>query len=132
MDGRPPPAGRAGAVCALAAAALALFAPARAPAATPPQITSGPTIAGTAQVGGKRGAPAPWPGARAPAVTWRWRRCQRNTNPCSRMGGATSATYSPTAADVGAQLRVPLAVRNSAGSDDQRSAPTTAVTPAPV
>src|SRR3954452_15427954 len=128
MGGRPILAGWIGALCAL----LVLVAPAGARAAVVPAITVGPAIAGTPEVGGRLTATATWTGDPTPVATWRWLRCPKTPDTCSTIGGATTAAYSPTAADVGAQLRVQVIVRNSAGSDDKRSAPTAGVKPAPV
>src|SRR3954454_21585841 len=95
---------RSGTVHALTAATLALVAPAGARAAVAPKITSGPTIAGTAQVGAQLTATAAWSGDPAPTATWRWLRCPKSAETCSTIGGATTAVYSPTIADVGALL----------------------------
>lgn len=114
------------------AVAFALVVAGAAQAAVAPRITSGPSIAGTPQVGEQLTATATWTGDPAPDATWRWLRCVKDVDTCSTIGGATTAAYRPTATDVGAVLRVRLTVRNSAGSDVERSAPTAAVAAAPV
>jgi Ca2+-binding RTX toxin-like protein len=60
-----------------------------------------------------------WDGAPLPTFTYSWRRC----NPagdfasCVQIPGATSATYTPTVADIGFSIRLWLTGTNLAGSD---------------
>ena len=122
--------GRAVRVCgAMGAAALALAVPAR--AETVPRITAGPVISGTAQVGAVLTATATWQGTPAPTPVWAWLRCARTTGSCDVITGATSTSYRITASDADKVLRARLRVTNADGFDEQRSAPTAVVAPAP-
>jgi hypothetical protein len=98
--------------------------------ATRPQITAGPVIAGTPQVGATLAANATWTGTPEPTAAWRWLRCA-GPGSCTDIAGATAATYVATTADVGSFLRVRLDVRNSAGARTARSVLTAVVTAAP-
>ena len=102
----------------------------RAPATTP-EITGGPTIDGTPQVGSILTARAQWEGDPVPVATWRWLRCPRPNGACAAIDGATALTYAVTAADVGSVLRVRLTVTSPEGADEKRSAPTAPVAAAP-
>ena len=122
--------GRAVRVCgAMGVAALALAVPAQ--AETVPQITAGPVITGTAQVGAVLTATATWQGTPAPTPVWAWLRCARTTGSCDVITGATSTSYRITASDADKVLRARLRVTNADGFDEQRSAPTAVVAPAP-
>src|SRR5690348_15636298 len=112
MDGRLVRAARPTAACAFAAVALALVTSGGAQAAVAPKITSGPSIAGTPEVGALLTATATWSGDPTPDAMWRWQRCAAVADTCSTIGGATTAAYRPTAADVGDRLRVRLTVRS--------------------
>ena len=101
--------GRAVRVCgAMGVAALALAVPAQ--AETVPQITAGPVITGTAQVGAVLTATATWQGIPAPTPAWAWLRCPKVTGTCAVITGATATTYRLTPADAAAVLRVRLRV----------------------
>src|SRR4051812_7672752 len=94
---------RATAVAAGAAVVLLCLA-AVAWAANAPQVTDGPTVSGTAQVGSELQAQAKWTGGPPPTAEWAWLRCPRSTGSCTTIAGATSDRYRPTAADVGSLL----------------------------
>ena len=114
--------GRAVRVCgAVGVAAMALAVPAR--AVSVPQITAGPVISGTAQVGAVLTATATWQGSPAPTPAWAWLRCPRATGSCDVIAGATSTSYRITQSDATAVLRVRLRVTNADGFDERRSAP---------
>jgi hypothetical protein len=123
--------GRVARWCGVLALA-ALLAPASARALSVPEILTGPTVSGTAQVRSTLTATATWRGDPAPTPAWSWQRCPRATGSCSAIAGATAATYVPTVADIGSVLRVRLRVSNRDGTDEERSGPTAAVVAAPV
>jgi Ca2+-binding RTX toxin-like protein len=60
-----------------------------------------------------------WDGAPAPTFTYSWRSCNPvgDLASCVEIPGATSATYTPTVADIGFSIRVWLTGTNVAGSD---------------
>lgn len=96
-----------------------------------PTITEGPVIVGVAREAETLAVSATWTGDPAPAAHWAWLRCRKPTGHCTAIEGATEQRYRVATADVGAVLRVRLRVSNSAGSDEQRSAPTSIVEFAP-
>lgn len=98
-------------------------------AAVAPQITSGPVIEGTPQVGAVVTGSATWTGDPVPSAAWTWLRCAKTNGPCSEI--ATGKEYRETAADQGSVLRVRLTVTNAAGSDEKRSGPSGVVAAAP-
>jgi hypothetical protein len=70
-----------------------------------PFATARPTVNGDAAEGGTLTAgDGTWSGT--PAISRSWRRCDAAGGNCTPIDGASGATYSPTAADVGARLRV--------------------------
>jgi Concanavalin A-like lectin/glucanases superfamily/Ig domain of plant-specific actin-binding protein len=68
---------------------------------SPPTITGAATVGSTLQAstGGWNAAPVP-----APTFAYQWQRCAGSR--CTRIAGATGATYAAQSADVGAALRV--------------------------
>ncbi len=65
------------------------------------------------------------------SFTYRWKRCDRAGNHCEAIAGATARTYTLTAADVGATIRVFETARNArAEGAPAASHPTAAVDPA--
>jgi Ca2+-binding RTX toxin-like protein len=77
-----------------------------------------PTIAGTAAVGSQLTASTAlgsWSGASSP-LAYQWRRCGTDGGNCVSIGGATSSTYTLTAADQGSTLRVDVTGTNAGGS----------------
>ncbi len=118
-------------MCALLALALA---PATAQAGAP-QITEGPRVAGTPQVGQTlRAEGAKWKGKPEPTASWLWIRCDGaalDEDSCRAIGGATATTYTAIAADQGKRLRVMLVLRNKDGSAWAISGPTGTVAAAP-
>ncbi|HTY97893.1 MAG TPA: hypothetical protein VMB91_12680 [Solirubrobacteraceae bacterium] len=65
---------------------------------------------------------------------YQWLRCSSSGSSCSTIGGATGATYSPTAEDVGHELRVTETASNAGGSGTaaESEATTVVVPPLPV
>jgi Right handed beta helix region/Protein of unknown function (DUF1565) len=97
---------------------------------TAPTATAPPQITGTAMQGSTLTATAgTWSGAPTTMV-FAWRRCDAAGASCAPIPGATSATYVPVLADVGATLRVQVTASNAAGSGVSLSQPTSAVRPA--
>jgi hypothetical protein len=95
-----------------------------------PANVSLPTIAGEARAGAQLTASSgSWRNAPI-GYAYRWRRCDTTGDACTPLPGATLATYTATAADVGATLRVIVTARNAAGKVDAVSPPTAVVAPA--
>lgn len=124
---------RRGAVAAVVASALAA-----APAdASPPRITKGPAVTGTAEVGALlRAEGAEWRGNPEPEAKWQWLRCEGpslGANSCESIPGAVQQEYTATDADLDRRLRVYLKVSNEDGSAWYVSAATApiAARPAP-
>ena len=114
------------------ALALGLFAGAA--AAESPRNASPPTITGTPAVGGTLTAHnGSWlyldGSACGPecSYTFQWQRCDASGATCEPLEGATGATYTPVAADVGSTLIVRVRAANLVGSAWAQSAPTAPV-----
>jgi hypothetical protein len=60
-----------------------------------------------------------WEGSTPIAFTYSWRRCNPvgDVESCAAIPGATTATYSPSTADIGSSLRAWITGTNPAGSD---------------
>ena len=102
-------------------------APTAAVAPVAPENTAAPTVSGTARDGGTLAAArGTWTGTPDIAYTNQWVRCDANGAGCAPISGATGATYTPTAADVGHALRVVVTATNSAGTRSQTSDATAA------
>ena len=108
----------------------AVIAPASAPA-----NTAAPTISGDAKQGkvltAQDGA---WTGTPPIAFAYEWLLCSASGGSCSVVSGATSSTYTPTAADVGSAFRVAVTASNIAGSSQafSEATPVVVVTVPPV
>jgi FG-GAP-like repeat len=101
-----------------------------APAAAPVN-TVVPAVSGTAQVGQTLTTDnGTWTGNPPPSLSDRWQRCLSGT--CADATGGSAASYTVSVADVGYTLQVVVTGTNSSGSATASSAPTPAVTPAPV
>lgn len=97
------------------------------PGQSPPTNTAPPTISGTPQVGQTLTASqGNWSGP-VQAYATQWNRCDSAGANCTAIGGATSTTYAPVAADVGSKLRVSVTASNKRGSTTATSDPTAAV-----
>jgi hypothetical protein len=93
--------------------------------AAAPQNTSIPTISGTLREGETLTAnPGVWGGTQPITFAYQWQRCDSNGGACAGITGATSRTYTVTAADVNRSVRVIVTARNAAGSRAASSAPT--------
>jgi hypothetical protein len=103
----------------------AATAPVGAPA--PPVNTAPPTISGTAQQGQTLTAsPGTWSGS-PPTFAYQWQHCDAAATTCTDIGGATAATYVPTAIDAGFAIRVVVTASGPAGTASAASAPTAVV-----
>jgi hypothetical protein len=68
-----------------------------------------------------------WSGTNPIVLTYQWRRCNSAGAACSDIAGATGQTYTLTAADVDATIRISVTGTNSAGAGKALSDPTAAV-----
>jgi hypothetical protein len=93
-----------------------------------PANTAVPTISGAAKIGTTMTAsPGTWTGTPAPtSFTYQWQRkvqtAKSGTTTITDIAGATGRTYTATAADSGAQLRVIVTAANIAGTGTGASA----------
>ena len=75
-------------------------------------------------------------GAPAPAVSYEWQRCDAGGELCEAIGGASGASYAPTAEDVGRTLRAVVRASNAeyvgGGEASEATAVSQAVVAAPV
>jgi hypothetical protein len=93
--------------------------------AAAPQNTAIPTISGTLREGETLTAnPGVWGGTQPITFAYQWQRCDSNGGACAGITGATSRTYTVTAADVNRSVRVIVTARNAGGSRAASSAPT--------
>ena len=105
--------------------------PAPAPPPPPPVNIAPPAISGieekgktlTASTGSWSNSPA--------GFTYKWRRCDSEGRACDVISGATSASYTLVAADVGRTLRVVVTAWNEEGFDNEKSQRTSVIAPAP-
>jgi hypothetical protein len=68
-----------------------------------------------------------WSGTPPLTYAYQWRRCDAAGDNCVSIAGATAATYTVTAADVGATIRARVTAKNAAGSAYRSSAQTSPV-----
>lgn len=95
---------------------------------TAPSNTSPPTISGTPREGSPLTAnPGTWSGTTPITFGYQWQRCDSSGGSCSNIIGATSRSYTLTAADVNRTIRVVVTARNSVGSRSRTSVPTAGV-----
>ena len=89
-----------------------------------PLSTALPSVSGTAMRGERLiAAPGAWTGASA--FAYEWRRCPASGDgPCDPIAGATAATHTLTAADVGRRVRVAVHATNDGGTATALSSPT--------
>ncbi|MDQ6605584.1 MAG: hypothetical protein M3Z06_03455, partial [Actinomycetota bacterium] len=99
---------------------------------SPPANTAVPSISGSpVEAQTLTASTGTWTGTPAPAFAYQWSDCNASGANCSAISGATSATYTAVAADVGSTLEVTVTGSNSAGSAQAGSNPTTVVSSAP-
>jgi hypothetical protein len=100
--------------------------------AVSPANVSPPTITGSAREGLSLTASAGrWRGTRPMRLSYQWRRCDETGGACARVPGATSATLTLGAGDIGHTLAVVVTARNLARSRSASSEPTGTVVPMP-
>ncbi|MEP7334942.1 MAG: hypothetical protein ABI717_04100 [Actinomycetota bacterium] len=93
--------------------------------AAAPRNTALPTISGTLREGETLTAnPGVWEGTQPISFAYQWQRCDSNGGNCASIAGATSRTYTVSAADVSRSVRVVVTAKNSSGSRAATSAPT--------
>jgi WD40 repeat protein len=91
----------------------------------PPTVTGGSSAAVGAALTAQNGT---WTGTTPISYAYQWLRCDASGANCAAVSGATSATYTPVAADAGATLRVRVTANNGIGSPvAAQSAATSAV-----
>lgn len=94
--------------------------PATAPVAEVPSVTTAPSITGVPRTGQQlAGDVGVWSGTPAPTLTRQWMRC---APVCAAIAGATGSTYTPGAADVGADIQLAVTGSNAGGSRTETSA----------
>jgi streptogramin lyase len=94
---------------------------------TPPELsTSSPTEGVALSVSN-----GTWNGYPAPSYTYQWLRCNAFAGECSEISGATSASYTPTAADVANTIEAVVKASNSVGNASATTSPSNIVTGAP-
>jgi hypothetical protein len=87
-----------------------------------PVATSAPTISGTAQQGQELSTSnGGWSGSPT-SYAYAWSQCDASGGSCTAIAGATSATYTAVAGDVGHTLRVTVTAKNTDGSGTATSA----------
>ena len=90
-----------------------------------------PALSGSALEGQTlTAAPGTWAGDPAPALAYKWRRCDAAGGACVDIPGAVESMYQVAFGDVGRTLRARVTAANSAGSAFADSAPTAVVQPA--
>ncbi|HEY5142240.1 MAG TPA: hypothetical protein VII98_01950 [Solirubrobacteraceae bacterium] len=91
-----------------------------------------PAISGTARDGQALSASTgTWTGTPVISFAYQWRRCDAAGANCADIAGATAATYTQLAGDVGSTLRVVVTGTNSGGSASATSAQSVVVLAAP-
>jgi len=96
----------------------------------PPSNIEPPVISGTAEVGqALTASTGSWSGTPPIEYTYQWQRCKEAK--CTAIPGATHASYTASAEDVGGTLEVTVTAKNTAGSASSTSAPTGPVRAAP-
>lgn len=94
----------------------------------PPTRIGAPTIVGGPQAGKLLVASAgAWGGGKPISFTYQWQQCDAAGRACASIAGATSKTYTPTAADVGRTLTVRVSAVGRSGTVAASAAPTLAV-----
>jgi fibronectin-binding autotransporter adhesin len=92
-----------------------------------PTNTGVPTVSGSPSVGHMLSASVgTWTGAPTSYV-YQWERCNASGAGCADIAGASSATYTAAAADIGHALRVRVTATNASGPSSATSAATAAV-----
>ncbi len=115
-----------------AGSAAATSAPSGVVTAAAPQNTALPLISGTLRDGQTLSATTgAWTGTAPISFAYQWRRCDAAGVACADIAGATAATYTQVAGDVGSSVRVLVTATNVAGSASVTSAATGVIAAAP-
>ena len=97
----------------------------------PPTATAPPTISGEARKGQTLTSHhASWEPS-PESFTYTWLRCDAEGGSCEAIEGASSSTYTLTAADVGHKIKLKETATNKGGSGESTSAATAEVLPLP-
>ncbi len=89
------------------------------PRVVAPANASPPTITGTVEAGRKLSASTgSWTGTQPLSYRYQWQRCHPA---CANVPGATSSSYTPRAAEIGARVKVVVTASNPAGSESATS-----------
>lgn len=87
-----------------------------------PQVTTEPSISGTARQGSTlTGNPGNWTSTTPITFAYQWLRCDTNGANCAAVAGATAQTYTLVAADVGRRMRFRVTATNSSGATTKDS-----------
>lgn len=93
-----------------------------------PKNTKTPSISGTAQLDQTLTADTgTWSGTQPITFTYQWRRCDKQGNSCTNIGGETAKTYDIRTQDLGNTIRVRVAAKNADGTTRSDSAQTDVV-----
>jgi hypothetical protein len=96
--------------------------------AAAPVSTGAPTVTGAAVQGQTlQTSNGSWSGTSPRTYIYAWKRCDTGGASCSSIGGASAASYTLTAADVGSTIRSNVTATNSVGSASAQSDPTRVV-----
>jgi hypothetical protein len=116
---------------AAAASISSLANPAGAQEAAAPESIHSPKIAGLARAGQTLTTDGGnWSSSEPITLAYQWRRCDLSKLNCKSIAGATAQSYTLTASDVGATIRVRAIATNSAGTTTDPSMATQPVSPA--
>ena len=97
-----------------------------------PANTGLPVLSGTAQVGqALTSSPGAFSGVDL-TISYQWQACDSTGASCEDIPGATSASYTPIASEVGQTLRATVTATNSGGSISAESPVSAAIAPVPV
>jgi fibronectin type 3 domain-containing protein len=104
------------------------FASAPTLAAGGPSNEAAPSVGGAAQEGAELTASAgEWSGRAPISYAYEWQRCDEGEDQCWSIPGATAATYTATAEDVGTEVRVAVTATDADGATGAVSTRTAAV-----
>ena len=93
-----------------------------------PSNAAAPAISGVDELGQTLSANAGiWTGSGTLAFSYQWKTCNEEGTSCAPIGGATEASYKPSAADVGKTIIVTVTASSNPGSVSTSSAPTTSI-----
>jgi hypothetical protein len=89
-----------------------------------PVLGEAPAISGSGEVGEELTAAAgSWTASPEASYSYAWQRCDEAGHGCTAIEGATSATYTPSSADIGSTLTVIVTATNTGGTSHALTAP---------